>query len=274
MFDFFKKKGNGTAVEKLEAQHQVVIFNLLDHESIIAANLYKASTVFCNVTLIDIRDPVLPAESYLWLGVGDRDSLQNYYRKTLNPEQLQTVLDNSVFIERPDLLTKLSALVVERNGGGVEKTPLLAKWNISAKAFYQNNGEVGRLVRYYQVLDMCHDAHVTSGDASEDIVAMSVEAGDAEISAFYAKQQRINKGLANKIRHMTYPISGGSTVSFIQFATMDKVAYSIIRRAMSTGKNFLHQSMGVYGQVIYSNRKFDRSLFDHSNDGVLFIQGD
>jgi len=271
MFSFFKKKDNGQDVELLETQHQVVVFNLLDHESVVAANLYKASTPFSNITLIDIRDPILPAESYLWLGVGNRESLTNYYRKSVHPEQLQSAMDHSVFIERPDLMSKLSDMVVKRNGGSIEKSPLLAKWNISAQKFYQNDGEVGRLVRYYQVLDMCHKAHAAGSDASDDIINMSVEAGEAEVDAFYAKQRLINKGLANKIRHISYPVADNGLVSFIQFATLDNVAYSIIRRSMSTGKNFIHQSMGVYGQIIYGNRRFDKAVFERHDEGVLFL---
>lgn len=271
MFSFFKKKKDALDVEMLEAQHQVVVFNLLDHESVIAANLYKASTPLCNVKLLDIRDPILPAEAYLWLGVGTRETLTNYYRKSINPEQLHAAMEHSVFIDRPGLMGKLSALVVERNGGGIEKTPLLAKWNISAQGFYLNDGEVGRLVRYYQVLDLCHNAHASGSDASDEIVAMSVEAGEAEIEAFYAKQRLINKGLANKIRHINYPVVDNGVVSFIQFATLDNVAYSIIRRSLSTGKNFIHQSMGVYGQVIYGNRQVAKSMFGHNGEDILFI---
>lgn len=270
---FRNKKEIKTDAEKLEELHQVVVYNLMDHESVVAANLYKASTPLCNITLVDIRDPILPAESYLWLGVGTRAALSAYYEKSVTPEQLSEVMDASVFIERPGLMSKLSAIVVERNGGGIEKSPLLSKWNISARIFHENSKELERIVRYYEVLDTCHEAHAAGTDASDEITMLGVEASNEEIERFYVKQKRLNKGLANKIRHITYPVKNGGTLPFIQFTTLDNVAYTIIRRAMSTGKNFLHQSMGVYGQVIYSNKLFDHSVFAAGTGTALFIQG-
>lgn len=103
----------------------------------------------------------------------------------------------------------------------------MAKWNISAQKFYQNDGEVGRLVLpLTSSLDMCHKAHAAGSDASDDIINMSVEAGEAEVDAFYAKQRLINKGLANKIRHISYPVADNGLVSFIQFATFDECKYT------------------------------------------------
>lgn len=275
MLSLFKKEIKMTDAEKLSALHQCVVYNLLDHQSVIAANLYKACTPLCNVTLIDIRDPLLPAESYLWLGVGSKDQLQAYYEKALQSHQLKEVLSGSVFLERKNLMTNLSAIVVERNGGGVERTPLLAKWNISSSMFHDNNkDELERIVRYYAVLDLCHEAHSIGTDASEEISNLTTDATVGEVEAFFAHQKRLNRGLANKIRHIVCPVKGGGSLAFIQFSTLDNVAYTIIRRAVSTGKNFLQQSMGVYGQVVYSNRTFDSTVFNTGNQNVLFIQGD
>ena len=274
MFDgLFGKKAGRTPTELLEAQHQCVVFNLIDHESVVAANLYKASTPLANVTLVDIRDPIMPADSYLWLGVGSRDQLVAFYEKSIPHSQLVEIMDSSVFIERPSLMKKLSDLVCERNGG-IEKAPLLAKWTISSDLFHSNTKEAERIVRYYEVLKLCHEAHVRGGDAAEEIAIVSSETDEAAVKAFKLDQKEINKGLGRKIRFITYPIKDKGTLPFHQFSTMDNVAYSIIRRCMSAGKNYLHQSMGVYGQIVYSNKRFDAATFNHGSGSVLFLQGE
>ncbi len=271
---FFSKQEEVTGIELVQRQNQLVIYNLMDHESVIAANLYKASSPLHNVTLIDIRDPLLPAESYIWLGVGNRDSLMAYYDKNLRPGAAAEIMRNSVFLERPCLMSKLSAIAVERNGGDIEKTPLLAKWGISSSIFHTNCDEIERIVRYYKVLEICHAAHTIGGDASDRIACMAVEASDAEVKSFKEKQYRINQSLANKFCHIAYPVKGGGKIPFIQMTTLDSVAYSIIRRCASIGKNFLHQSMGVYGQIVYSNKAFDSTVFDIGKQSALFIQGE
>ena len=286
---FFNKKEKVTVGELFQRQNQLVIYNLMDHETVIAANLYKASSPLHNVTLIDIRDPLLPAESYIWLGVGNRNALMTYYSRDLKPEAAQEVMRNSVFINRPYLMSKLSAITIERNGGDIEKSPLLAKWGISASIFHENGKKPDlehsvryynafemsqRIVRYYKALEMCHSAHASGGDASDYIANMGVEASASEVEIFKEKQSQINRSLANKIRHITYPVKGGGNLPFIQITTLDSDAFSIIRRCVSTGKNFLHQSMGVYGLIVYSNKAFDSTVFDIGKQSALFIQGE
>lgn len=275
MFEKWISKGSKVLkpVELLEMHHQCVIFNIIDHESVVAANLYKASTPLANVTLVDVRDPILPADSYLWLGLGNRDQLTAFYEKSIPHDQLTEIMNNSVFIERPGLMGKLSEIVTERNGG-IEKAPLLSKWKLSADLFHSNSKEVERIVRYYEVLKMCHNAHVRGGDASDEIASISSETDLDAVEKFKEDQKDINKGLAKKIRFITYPVKDTGVLPFHQFSTMDNVAYSIIRRCMSAGKNYLHQSMGVYGQIVYSNKRFDQGTFNHGSGSVLFLQGE
>lgn len=271
--NLFKKKEERTPVEMLEAQHQCVIFNLLDHESVVAATLYKASTPLANVTLVDVRDPLHPADTYVWLGLGSREQLTDFYSVALMPQQLNEVMENSVFIERPGLMKKLSDLVAERSGG-VEKNPLLSKWSISADLFHDNSPEIERIVRYYAALDMCHRAYAHCGDAAEELSTMTLEASPVEVEEFKEKQREINKSLARKIRFITYPTKDSSIHPFHQFTSMDSICYSLIRRCVTCNKNFLHTSMSVYGQIVYSNKRFDKQSFKHGNDAVLFIQSE
>lgn len=270
---FITKETVPGTVELLNTTNQVVVYNLMDHQSVLAANLYKASSPLLNVALVDIRDPILPADRYVWLNVGGREQLATYYSKGIQPQQLAKIMDESAFINETDLLAKVSDLVVERNGGSLEDNNLLAKWKISSDIFHTNSKELERIVRYYEVLYSCHQAHSAGGDAAEELAVMAVEAGGAEVEAFYESQKRINKTLANKIRHVSYPSKTGDGQVFIQFTTLDAVAYTVIRRCLTAKRSFIHQSMGVYGQVVYSNVKFDRSVFDPGTGATLFLQG-
>ena len=264
----FNNRATTTTQNPLSAVNQIVVFNAMDHESLIAANLYKASTPMANVKLLDIRDPIAPAEGYVWLNCGDAAAIGGYLSEAIEAEQLPYILKNSTFINGPQLLNKLSEVVVARNGGGIEQWPLLTKWSISANVFHTQDIEIERLVRYYELIKRCHAAHQEGSDYSADIEILSVEASPSEVEAFMQEQKRINIGLANKVRHSSYNVKGGGTIPFIMFSTTDVIGLYIIRRALSTGRNFLHHSMGVYGEVVFSNRNFDAEHFTTNNNHI------
>lgn len=259
MFGFLNTTSAPSSTTEILSKGKIaVIFNLPDHESLLAAAM--ASLLLkekAEVILSDIRDPLPESESYLWIGCGNQTSLSGYYADQLDRKDLATVFSSSVFIMRPvkERIELEDGLIFQVSDAledaGVDSVAM-KRWAIVSLNWFSSDLAQELVVPYYEVLAKASSLYTGDDVSLSEFTAISQECSESELRDFEQRQVKINKTIARKVRQI--PL--GDKIFHMVTGLSDDI-YGILRRLSLAKKSILHLSMGSYGMVLYSDKPVD-----------------
>lgn len=273
MMNIFGSKKTVTVAELLGREKVCAIMNLPNHESLVAASLFKQAVEKdqgiehepTQVILSDIRDPLPKAQSYFWFGCGSRAQLSEYYKNQIAKNDLDAIMEASVFISGDELVHQTGVMLQSNN----RKAASLFRWSVVSAAFHslpdqEAERESGRVVQYYNLIDYCYRSYKENVDFV-DYDDFAAEASQATMEEFAKQHQKLNKVLGRKARE--YMVAG---VSFFQINMLDETVYAILRRIALGNNKAIHISMGSYGAITYTNKCINPEVLP--NISTLVIQ--
>lgn len=256
----------------------IAVFNLADHESLMAAAcVATAATAIgqgaIEVAMVDIRDE-LPEhfDGIDWCRAGGPDnyigyhglnsekvsSLKSYYEKI---KASSSVWENDDINhhepwERP-AITAIGKLATSlRNSNQIDEEMFKFFMAVAGHSveFHSTNMDADRCCAYYKLLKRAHEMY-QSRPGSLVLTPDLLEVSSEELEMFKKSQAFFNKAISKKIRFMTV-----RDTQFFQIVDLTAEVYGIIRRLEMSGKNWLHRSIGLYGPVFYSNLKLPKGI--------------
>ena len=248
-----------------------VIFNLVNHASLMAAVLYTlARREFeeVTITLIDIRD-WLPTDmdQYVWVGVSGPALYKQYHQATAGQNATPTInrawcdelVKKSICIDEVDSPQQLSLDTVIGQAlvsfpGTIDTSPIKSKYHalfvqfaVLSQSFMKDTIEVDNYCAYYAALDLAHSMYFGEFVELADFQEISQHLS-APLAEFNETQKRMAKTLSHKLHEVWIE---GYRVQKITTTGVD--VYNLIRRIGLSKKAFVHVSAGSYGPVVYSD---------------------
>lgn len=257
------KKKEMTNIDLLRADNQVVVFDLPNHESLIAATFYKlmVEETGRKVTLSDIRDPLPIGDVYIWISLGDRNDLFNFFGSKIQICEIRKIFNKSFFIPWQNPIHETAKLPEV----AAYSASVLHKWQIAATLYKQLPEQTDafdhdEIVGYYKLIKAAYRAYSMNTVTGEEILAINRGATEAEVGAFNEELQAINKVLSRKTLEMNF-----LRQAFIHTTVLDESVYMLLRRLWMARKKFVHYSAGVYGTVTFTNDPVALRGFDQKN---------
>lgn len=277
---FFKKE------EKMEQAPKtfVVIFNLANHISLLAATIYSAMLRAVDpeyqVALIDIRDRIpRTADRYLWVESGSPANLEPLFKEhaatAANPAEdrmwyrilrEKSKVFESHHSETGEIAASVFGKIIHQFIGETSPeefsenyevrlgTVLLTHyWGLS-KEFAKSTISVEDYIHYYRGLKLAYDAYHETPVSLEDLNS-ALKTVDGEEEGFSEKQ----KYMANLIARKTSETMVGRKHAF-SISTLGPDVYGILRRIKLARKAFIHISMGAHGPVVYTESVLDSTV--------------
>ena len=268
----------------MDHKRTAVIFNIANHESLISAVLMTAvirrTCGECKVDLYDIRDPLVATyDGYIWIGLGEGSALSQYYqdKKLFTEIQKHSTFINAIVAQphededEVDELRALDGTLVSQTHdrlleAGFESAMLLKKWSFPSLRFFTNRIDPDVCCRYYELLSTCYAAYYSNDDDLEPVLSISLDATDDEVKAYFKATAKVNRKLSRSVRQI---VVRETMYSFLSELSED--TYKILRILRMGNRNYLHGSMGSYGNVFYSNIPIDPKVI--SNMSCLVLAG-
>lgn len=273
MLKTFVSKKNPTDVELMKASSFVIVVNMPNHESLVAGTLLKVTLLAAGIptTLVDIRDTLIHGETFVWVGVGEREDLEDYFQEQLAKKDFKAIMDRSIFVNRTGevdviniadgLVCRLADLATEAGADSFS----MRKWAMPSMNFHRNEMDDVLSCQYYRVVGICYDAYYADTKICATLLDLDVEASNGGVVEQKMTLQSMNKPLGRKI--LEFGIGDGALV---QTNTLGPDVHVILRRLGLAKKAFAHISMGCYGVVVYSNS--DKPLRVFKELSLLKIQ--
>ncbi len=266
-----------TTAELMDAESICVVFNIVNHESLVAASMLHdvLKRRGDNAVLLDIRDALVRSETYIWVGCGDEFDLMKYYGTNITRKSLTAMVKNSIFIDNtadPDSwlinegmvvkvaeLAELSMPTTEKIRIGTDSVTF-RKWAITSMMYHNNGLDKVEYFAYSELLNMCYLRYhgmEYSDTPLENFSPRSVR--EADIEALEAKHAITNKALTRKVHEVNH---GGR--AFAHITSMGPDVYNLIRRLNMAKKSFIHASESFLCGVVFSNAHIEGMAFsDH-----------
>ena len=268
----------------MEHTSTAILFNVASHESLISAVLMAAvirrTCPECKVGLYDIRDPLASSyDGYVWIGLGKGRELVQYYqdKKLFGEIQKRSTFINAIPIlphegeDEVDELRALDATLVSQVHdrlleAGFESAMLLKKWSFPSLRFFTNRIDADVCCRYYELLSECYAAYYGNTENLEYILSISLDAQEEEVKAYFKASAKVNRKLSRSVRQI---VVGDTVYSFLSELSED--TYKILRILRMGNRNYIHGSMGSYGNIFYSNTPIDPKVL--GNMACLMLSG-
>jgi len=264
-----------TAAELMNAENICIVFNIVNHESLVAASMLHdvLKRRGENAILLDIRDALVRSNTYVWVGCGDEFDLMKYYGTNISRKSLITMVKNSIFIDNTaeadscsiseGMVVKaaeLAELVIPDSGkiriGNDSVT--FRKWALTSMMYHNNGLDKTEYFTYSELLNRCYLRY--HGMEYSDAPLESFSPGSIRDEAVEeAKHAITNKALTRKVHEVNH---GGR--GFARITSMGPDVYNLIRRLNMAKKNFIHVSESFLCGVIFSNAHVETMAFsDH-----------
>ncbi len=275
MLSILNRGKKQSVAELLSADSICIIFNLVNHEALIAASMLHDVLVERGnkATLLDIRNALVAADTYIWVGCGDEIDLIQYYSGTnYSKKQLGEIMQNSLFVENTaeaDSVAISDGMVVKAAElaealpfaeGQILTTPVITfrRWAVASMEFHSNDIEKELYYAYSELLSVCYMRYHGMEFSDRSLNSYSPTTM-RDIEMLEAKHAITNKALTKKVHEVKY----GNRV-FSHITSMGPDIYNLIRRLNMAKKLFMHVSESFSGGVIFSNANFETMKFtDH-----------
>lgn len=254
----------------------VVIFNLVDHRSLMAAvALHILSAEPC--VIVDVRDNIpMDAEKYTLLDVGNVRHMQGYlealskdpasgkvvraWLKKLSQSStvITTHYREGMTVDDSSLGMVLLKLLDEKAIEG-PMYRLFCRVAVMGNTFHQANMQVEACAVYYRLIDLCYQYYhgvVSGARIIEQITRLASVLGSTqcevlmkeEVEKFKSRQQYLNTALSSKTREINV---AGHMVLYTTM--MGPEIYGLIRRMAMANREYIHCSQGSFGMVLHGN---------------------
>lgn len=287
MFGFFKKKKH-EGVGEAEVRSVCVIFNLINHASLMAAVLYATvleERTALDVHLVDVRD-VFPddADQYIWFEAGTMEEYRAYY---VSQYSAAKVAPSSELMKRFDAIEKRSTYVTEdsRQDMLVDDTVigkafrelvdceiisnservLFSKYAMLSIGWLHQSSEAHEIVAYSEALQWCYHRYSGKPMTIADFKQLS-SVTEEKVEEYIRDQKNVNRSIAQRCKSAYVD---GKFVYYLT-ATGSEI-YGIIRRIRVTKNEFLHCSLGSNGIILYASSAVTSEDFIESfvGQGIL-----
>lgn len=287
MFGFFKRKKEESS-NGAEVRSVCVIFNLINHASLMAAVLYATvleERTALDVHLVDIRD-VFPddADAYVWFEAGTMEEYRAYYvsqysaaKITPGPELMKgfdAIEAKSTYVfedTRQDMLvddTVIGKAFRELTDFEIinqsERT-LFSKYAVLSMGWLQQSSEPSDVVAYHEALQWCYHRYCGKPMTIADLKQLST-VSEEKVEEYIRDQKNVNRSIAQRCKSAYVD---GKFVYYLT-ATGSEI-YGIIRRIRVTKNDFIHCSLGSNGVILYASSAIISEDFTRSfiGQGVL-----
>lgn len=259
---FLRKEKVEVNVNKL-----VVVVNVAHHASLIAGALYvtlaKKNTDL-DILLLDVRDPIPgDRDQYVWINAGTLSQFENHHRAALGMSNnvegdrawCNHIADRSVFIvpnSNPDrevdqnVIGKTLAHGAETGRLTQNDLNAFMKYAVLEERFDKPDLSDIEACLYYDMIDQAYYAY-----RGYDLELSAIRLCDPDsysVRHFLEQQRDINRAIGNKHRVVNF-----GARSFYYITTLDSDVHGLIRRIRLAKKEFIHISMGSYGEVIFGS---------------------
>ena len=279
LFPWFKREKFMLA----DAKKVAIVFNAVCHESLVAATCVKTIAEQAgradDFTLVDIRDTLPNVDGYIWIGVGEGNTLVSYY-ELLTPEQKNGVFSKSVFINRymdnrqslfhDGLIAQAVELCTELfNEVVFDEICRLYRWVNPSLMFERKDTPEAEVARYSEIVELCYENYIGARCGLPSLATTSILANDEAVKAFIEKVRAAR--VAGLARITTIKHHGEDIVLL---TVMSNMTHLVLRSLTVAGRHFAHQSHGVYGRVMYSNDISvpEPEVIRHTREGAVKLQ--
>lgn len=275
MLSILNRSQKRTVSELMSAESITVVFNLVNHESLVAASMLHDALVERSnkATLLDIRDALVLADTYVWVGCGDEIDLIQYYTGAgYSKKQLGEIMQSSLFVENTaeaDSVAISDGMIVKAAelaeslpsvNDKILSTPVITfrRWAIASMQFHSNEIEKELYYAYSELLNVCYLRYHGMEFSDRPLNSYSPTAL-RDVEMLETKHAITNKALTKKVHEVKY-----SNRVFSHITSMGPDIYNLIRRLNMAKKLFMHVSESFSGGIIFSNANFETMKFtDH-----------
>lgn len=264
-----------TAAELMAAENICIVFNIINHESLVAASMLHDAVKRRgdNAVLLDIRDALVRSDTYVWVGCGDEFDLMKYYGTNISRKSLTAMIKNSIFIDNTaeadsclisEGMVVKAADLAELVVSGSDKIHIgndlvtFRKWALTSMMYHSNGLDKTEYFAYSELLNTCYLRY--HGMEYSDVSLESFSPRSIRDEAVEeAKHAITNKALTRKVHEVNH---GGR--GFAHITSMGPDVYNLIRRLNMAKKNFIHASESFLCGIVFSNAHVETMAFsDH-----------
>lgn len=252
---FFKKQ------VEIEDPSIAVVFNIADHESLVAATLTHLVHLWkgARSEMVDLRDPLPIVDKYIWVGTGDNKKfLEGHRQFEKNRAFLRYLLARSISVKEMGgsdidpsvtLIGQAYRMLEELEGLDLEEwvRPVFMKLSTLSRTWTKSEAELEDLGVYSSVLSLCH-SHYRGHILRLTDIETCFSSGKDKEQDYLDIQKRVARSISKKSSNVQVQ---GRTVLY--FSDLGEEVYSMIRRMCLSKRDFLHVSNGTYGNVVYSS---------------------
>lgn len=267
---YFNKKK-----EVKEVKSIAVIFNVVDHASLMAAVLTDIclNKAGMKTHLVDVRDVFPVADLYLWLDAGNCETFKTYMKTSIigcHQDGIyyaaNEVLKRSVFSHSSlkdeknfeDTITgKAFNFLIDGGYASIEDRTAFARTAMVGIEWLKglNHKDSGiEAAAYYNCLQKAYSHYIGQKLTLADIV-QTLEGSEKEAEEYSRKQKEFGLAISRRCRHID--IHGRGT----QYLTMTgPEVYGVIRRIALTKQDYCHVSEGSYGTVLFASLEIPEQI--------------
>lgn len=256
IIDFFRKNEQ---VPMQDVKSVTVVFNLVDHASLLSASLYallRETLDGVSVRLIDIRDPLVDeTDQYVWIGLGDWAAIQAYYQQiavgsTVEETQahktyLNRIRQRSEFIatDSNEFLLETTLARVDQGNPTFPDVDLCHRFSVMSETFMTPEIDIEGLEWYHRVLGLAYRLYQGHSVKLTDFHQCLPGSEQAQ-QDFLQAQKAVIRTANMKMREVH---AAGRHMHLL--TALDSEIYGLLRRVRLSKKEWLHVSMGSYGVV-------------------------
>jgi hypothetical protein len=256
IIQLFQKK---SAKQIKPIEKVVVVFNIVNHESLLASVLYtliRQDLDKIDVVLADVRDDIpQDADQYVWIGVDNvayADILTRLYGdgKTFEEHRsFVTKVTKESIVIRGDNKQRLleETLNALESAQPVSHAQISRRFIVASEVFMEHKVELETLELYSRTLDTAYRYYQGEAVTLDDFHRLA--SGTDSMKEFWLEnQKKINKTATLKMR----PVSINGRLLFMLNTTGPEV-YFLLRRLSLSHKEWVHVSSGTHGVVVFSS---------------------
>lgn len=260
-FENTDKKNMDFESRAIHIQKHTIIFNLGDHQSLLAAVL--TSLVLKKyghyVILQDIRDAFQGDVDILTLiGVGDLDDYQNYYQNFL--KNRSSILEEKALFKR---LESHHTSLMEGDGQSLlhnaienllmrfpEDRDINRMWRfvIPAECFYSREMDAISLERYLRVLKLAYGTYLGHETTLGEIIDLEPMLDEHSALVSLKDMRPAFESFRSRMEEVIH-----DGMSYLMLTSIGPDIYQMLRRVKLARREFIHATTGMYGQVVFSS---------------------
>ena len=258
---FFRKKEE----VKAEIKSVVVMFNIVNHASLIAAVLYATllrERSSLDVTLVDIRD-VIPrtADKYVWMDCGYFEDFKVYFEAAaMNNSKARNwamdMKDKAVFLVSTkandrtviDTVIGMAYEEIEKDEiTSLDDRLLFSRYAVLSEAWLTNGIDAESATAYALALQWCYH-HYLGKVMTVETLRDLLRSNSNEVEEYLQDQKAFNRAMGSRCRPITI-----ANRSAMYITSTGPEIFGIIRRIALTKQEFIHVTEGSYARVVYAS---------------------